>query len=267
MTSLSTVTSPIRLPDEREVDRLAERFAHARPFPHVVLRDLIDPGVDLDTCFPTAQWDGWHRFGDANQAGKRLCSDIERMPAPLREAIVALSSPRALSTIERITGIDKLIPDPYLNGGGLHSSVAGGVLTPHTDFHVYQRLDLYRQVNLLLYLNHGWDPHDGGALELYEDASATTSSVQVQPEYGTSVIFRTDDRSVHGFPTPLRRERHSIALYYYTARESASFGGGTTTYWRRPAGSAGRVRGSVYRGALFTSRAFSWIAHRAQPPS
>ena len=43
----------------------------------------------------------------------------------------------------------------------------------------------------------------------------------------------TDDRSVHGFPEPVRGEGHwrrSIALYYYTSTEAPGFSGDTTTY-------------------------------------
>jgi hypothetical protein len=255
----------VRVPDDAELGRLAAAFRAASPFPHVVVDGLLPPEVDLAAAFPDEGWSGWERYEGVHQAGKRICSDPDVIPAPLREVIEALNSPRALRMIERITGIEKLIPDPHLNGGGLHASDPGGTLTPHTDFHIYQRLDLYRQVNLLLYLNHDWSADMGGALELFADRGAEHAAASIVPTYGTCVIFRTDDRSVHGFTEPVRRERRSIALYYYTARESGSFGGGTTTYWRQRRGEAGRARQAVYQGALFASRAFSWVAHRAHP--
>ena len=41
------------------------------------------------------------------------------------------------------------------------------VLTPHTDFHLYRALGLFRKVNVLIYLNDNWGPADGGRLELF----------------------------------------------------------------------------------------------------
>ena len=39
-----------------------------------------------------------------------------------------------LRFLERLTGIDQLIPDPYFIGGGLHQIVPGGKLGIHADF-------------------------------------------------------------------------------------------------------------------------------------
>jgi Rps23 Pro-64 3,4-dihydroxylase Tpa1-like proline 4-hydroxylase len=179
------------------------------------------------------------------------------MPDALRGALAEFSSPRMLATIERITGISSLIPDPYLDGGGLHLSLEGGVLVPHTDFHVYERLNLFRRINLILYLNTDW-PATGGALQLFDDQGALRESVR--PVMGRCVIFETDDRSIHGFtdPVPPGRRRRSIAVYYYTARDVDRFVGDTTTNWVRHGG------GGLRRGAQLTlSRAFARVARMA----
>lgn len=260
---------PVRVFTDRELDQLAATFRSARPFPHVVVHDVLMTEADLEAAFPDTGSSGWRRYSDSYQAHKMIMSNLTTIPAELREVIVALNSPTFLNALEHITGIDKLIPDPYLEGGGLHSSGPGGVLAPHTDFHTYPRLNLYRRVNVILYLNRDWAEHDGGQLQLFGDARARTPLVEVVPTYGTCVIFGTDDRSVHGFSTPVAegRERRSIALYYYTAAEAPEYSGDTNTVWRRHAGRAGvaRLRLGLYRVLLFGSRALSWAAHKSNP--
>ena len=54
------------------------------------------------------------------------------MPPRLRELTRELCEPAFLGFLERVTGIDGLVPDPYLEGGGLHGGGPGATLTPHT---------------------------------------------------------------------------------------------------------------------------------------
>ena len=255
---------------DADVAAAATAFRSATPFPHLVIEDAVATGLDaLVESWPDADWPGWRRFTDAYQAGKSYCADIERMPAPLAAVIRHLSEPTFLARLGTITGIDGLIPDPYLEGGGLHESDPGGVLAPHTDFHLYRRLDLHRRINLLLYLNPGWRAEDGGGLELWEPGAASPARTIV-PALGTCVIFQTDHRSIHGFSTPVAGgtgPRRSIALYYYTALEAPSYAGDTTTYWRRHGAHRGvdRARLGLYRALVLVSRAVAGVAHRVNP--
>jgi len=258
----------IRTFDDAELATLRKRFSGAHPFPHVVIDDLLTPrGLEAVRHFPAADWTGWSSFGDAYQRGKLVCNDIEAIPGPLAALIHEMSAPRFLSAIERVTGLDKLIPDPHLNGGGLHSTGEGGILVPHTDFHVYAGLNLFRYINVLLYLSPDFGPEDGGALELFRKGSDKAETA-ITPALGRCVIFKTDDNSVHGFTNPVRKKRrNSIALYYYRSEESATFGGDTTTHWQQHGARTG-VRGArlrIYQGLLFISRAFSKLAHLANP--
>ena len=258
----------------RELDTtdLAARFAEATPWPHVVLDDLVtgDPEA-IAAAFPSASWPGWTtRFRDRYQAEKRTCDDIDAIPEPLQAIIADLQGPGFLEAVEAITGIEAMIPDPYLSGGGLHLSGPGGLLEPHTDFHVYPRLNLFRQVNVLLYLNPTWDEAWGGCLELFADDRATVSAKQVTPAFGRCVLFRTDDRSVHGFPTRVAdgRWRKSIALYYYTAVDRPGYVGDKYTYWRRHGEHHGlnKARLQVHK-ALVAGQGFLAKAAKASRPT
>jgi hypothetical protein len=252
---------------ERRAPALAEQFTTATPFPHLVVDGLLRLPPSVMTRFPTADWTGWNSLGDAYQVGKLACDRIELIPEPFARIIEQLSEPRALRALETITGIRALLPDPYLVGGGLHMSGPGGSLAPHTDFHNHRSLDLYRRVNILLYLNPEWDESFGGNLELEGDDPS--ERVVVTPTWGRLAMFATDDRSVHGFPMPVGEGHHrrSIALYYYTATEAPDFSGDTTTYWREHGVQTGvrRLRLAAYRGLLSASRGLSIAAHIANP--
>jgi len=250
-------------------DLRRREFEAATPFPHLVVDDVLkDEARSLLDVFPSEDWDGWHRYGDEYQRNKLICSDIDRIPAPFDQLIRELNDPTFLARLEQLTGIANLIPDPYLEGGGLHCSGPGGVLAPHTDFHVYTRLNLYRRINVLVYLNPEWDHADGGQLELFA-VGADSPSERIEPTWGRMVVFLTDDRSPHGFTTPVApgKFRRSVALYYYTSTETEGFSGDTNTYWKQHGDQRGvrRWRLVLYKLLLTASRAFSFLAHRVNP--
>ena len=58
------------------------------------------------------------------------------------------------------------------------------------------------------------------------------------PLLNHAVIFTTDERSLHGFPDPLRcpegAARKSLAFYYYTVEDHAKATSHSTDYFARP---------------------------------
>lgn len=252
--------------------RLSDEFRTAEPFPHIVLSNLLTDGAAALLRQELSSLDSriWNTYAHEFQRGKQICSDSNRFPAHLQRLAFELNSPRFLQVLQALTGINGLIPDPYLEGGGLHRSGPGGILRPHTDFHLYSRLGLYRQLNVLLYLNPKWDESWGGCLELYGSTGDNIHPDKiVVPEWGRCVIFRTDNRSVHGFSRPIvgDHQRQSLAMYYYTARDSAIFGGDYSTYWyrARPNGRKQRARRYLHSTVLKTSQAIAILAHRLDP--
>jgi len=251
------------------VDELAARFRAAKPFPYLQISDFLQVSPEeVLPEFPTPEWGDWHRFKDHYQYQKMYYNDIDGVPPSLRALILDLCSPAFLRFLEKVTGIEALLPDPYLDGGGLHCSGPGGILAPHTDFHINQRLQLFRRLNVLLYLNQEWEQEYGGCLELYKKGS-DSPAVTVVPKWGTRVIFRTDDDSLHGFSKPIvgDRWRRSIALYYYTSAEAARFSGDRDTHWKTHGklSGLGSARLKLYQSLMRCSRLFSSLAHRANP--
>ena len=254
---------------DNEIEALRVEFNEAEPFPHLAVRDFVKLSPEsVLASFPPPDWAGWRRFQDAYQTSKMFCQDIERIPHIPATMIQELSSPAFLAFLQTVTGIPKLLPDPYLEGAGLHLSGSGGILKPHTDFHSYLKLNLYRRINVLVYLTPGWREEFGGCLELYKKGSETPVR-SIVPEWGTCVVFRTDDRSVHGFSKPIAEGqwRRSIALYYYTSGQASEFSGDETTHWQAHGQQTGsrRARLWLYQWLLWGSRVCSRLAHQVNP--
>ncbi len=72
-----------------------------------------------------------------------------------------------------------------------------------------------RVLSLIVYLNHGWQPDDGGELVIHDDAV----SIRVTPAFGTLVLFLSD-RFPHEVLTAARK-RYSVAGWF---RLNASIG-------------------------------------------
>lgn len=219
-------------------------YVEASPFPHIVLDDVF-PAEWLHALleeFPRPDAEDWKRYDRATE--KKLESQSEdRLGPRTRNMIAQLNSSAFLLFLEQLSGIEGLIPDPHLEGGGLHQIESGGRLAVHADFSRNWKLKVERRLNVLVYLNEDWEESYGGYLELW-DRSMTRAEERILPLFNRCVIFNTDSTAYHGHPDPLTcpedRTRKSLALYYYTVgrpKEKRSFS--HSTLWRaRPGESA-----------------------------
>lgn len=219
-------------PDYLEADvarmwRLGEElhndFVGNDPFPHIAIEDFVKPEVLEGVLRETADKSAWNHMNDQDQ-NKFATAKTLAMGPQTRSLINFLNGQEMLQFLEKLTGIEGLIPDPDLAGGGLHELRDGGFLRIHADFNFQRRLKLDRRINLLLYLNKDWDESWGGNLELW-DEDTTKCIKRYTPEFNRCVVFNTTDRSFHGNPEPVSapdgRTRKSIAMYYYTVGRPA----------------------------------------------
>jgi Rps23 Pro-64 3,4-dihydroxylase Tpa1-like proline 4-hydroxylase len=215
-------------------------FAAGEPFPHVVIDDLMPTHV-LDAIlaeFPEPRDVQWEEYNRATEV-KLALADTTQMGPVTRHVLAEFNGRVFVEFLEAMTGIDHLIPDPHYHGGGLHQIRTGGFLKVHADFNWHERLQLYRRLNAIVYLNKDWDPTYGGALELWEKDMGSVAD-SVPPLYNRMMVFATNDDAYHGHPEPLTcppdRARRSMALYYYTTAkpESGSAEGHTTLFQGRP---------------------------------
>jgi Rps23 Pro-64 3,4-dihydroxylase Tpa1-like proline 4-hydroxylase len=187
-----------------------------------VIDGLFDDG-DLEHVlaeFPRPEAMQWMQFDSPTEKKLGFFHERSVLSPVVRHFLDAMNSFEMLLFLERLTGIDGLIPDPYFGGGGVHQIEPGGFLKIHADFNVHPKLHLDRRINMLIYLNKAWRDAWGGHLELW-NRDMTACVQRIAPEFNRTVVFSTSDTSFHGHPQPLQSPvgvtRKSVSLYYYTA--------------------------------------------------
>lgn len=203
------------------------------PFPHLVADGLFPDG-QLDAVldeFPGPSAPGWKSF--ANGTERKL--EGSHPPMWGMQTVQLL---RAMAG--KAEALQKAFDTPPLSmeliGGGYHLIEPGGYLAMHADFSRSPATGLYRWLNMLVYLNHDWEPDDGGQLQLWDDDGP---AVTVQPEFNRTVVFRTSGASWHGHPVPNIRPRRSVAAYFYASEPAPGYLGDHSTRWHPKAGQPG----------------------------
>ncbi|WP_299887524.1 2OG-Fe(II) oxygenase [uncultured Lacinutrix sp.] len=217
-----------------------KNYQNALPYPHIILDDFLETEAAEKALnvFPKIKDEGWIHYVHVNEK-KHGLNKLSLIPEFIKDGIIKeLNSVEFIKYLERLTGINNLLPDTTIEGGGIHQSEKGGYLNIHADFTVHpHKKNWRRRVNVLVYLNKDWSTSYGGALELWQK-DMSECVVKIEPIFNRIVVFNTDEDSYHGFPEPMQCPdgitRKSIALYYFTEEESGSFKRRATNYRARP---------------------------------
>jgi hypothetical protein len=206
---------------EAALPELRECYRSARPFPHIVLDDFLVPEAARRATeeFPRLDQKRWINYLHLNER-KYANRRPQTWGRALRLIADELNSAGFVDFLSGLTGIDDLLVDESMEGGGLHESPPGGFLNIHADFTVHPRRRQWRRrVNLLLYFNGEWPAEYGGELEFWS-ADMKRREKTISPSGNRAVIFNTNPDAFHGHPEPLRCPpgtfRRSMALYYFT---------------------------------------------------
>lgn len=207
------------------LDEKAAAYRDARPFPHIVLDDVLVRGA-FDRVvgeFPGIRDEFWQGYLHVNET-KYSNTQPDTWGPTLKAVAHELCSEPFVRFLERLTGIEGLVSDWSMDGGGLHQTLRGGHLNIHADFTTHHTHENWaRRVNILLYLNDEWRDEWGGHLELW-DQDMTARQAAVTPAGNRMLVFTTSFNSFHGHPDPLTCPPHvarrSLALYYFTVEES-----------------------------------------------
>lgn len=211
-----------RLFDPAYVDEMRERLSRAQPFPHLVVSGWFNP-VLLELVreeFDLLDKNAWRVFRTEQERTRR--STPQQRLGPASEIYFSIvNSGWFLDLLADISGHEDLVADPKLLGGGLHETPPGGTFGIHRDFDVHARHGLDNKMVFITYLNKGWDPAWGAALELWR-ADPSECVHKIQPEFGTSILMIHGPASFHGHPQPMAapegQTRRSVATYYYQNR-------------------------------------------------
>lgn len=227
-------------PFDREA--LRGQFQEASPFPSIAIDGFLDPQFarEVAVSYPTygeARGRG-HEFNAVNEKKKVQITDAATFPKAVARLNELLCSPSFVEDLEYITGIDNLLYDPELIGGGMHITGPRGRLDVHVDFNYVEERKLHRRINILIYLNEGWRDEWGGTVELW-DQEVRTCAHSFKPVLNRCVFFATSDISFHGVEPvtcPPETQRISFAAYYYTREAPAEWDGTvhSTVFKARP---------------------------------
>ena len=231
-----------------DLEALRDSYATARPFPFIKIENFLEQEAakSVAASFPSfddALGQG-QAFKTVNERKKIQITRSELFPAPISNLNEALASPKFLQDLSYITGIQGILADRELSGGGIHITGPGGRLDVHVDFNYIEDRKLHRRVNLLLYLNPIWQESWGGQIQLW-DREVKRCEAAFAPAFNRCVIFETSHTSYHGV-TPITESatvpRQSFATYYYTKEAPERWDGSVhgTIFKARP---EERIRG------------------------
>ena len=209
-------------------------------FSHIVIDDFINEEIAnvLYENFPSINDCSWWEYNNVFEK-KYAMNNLTKLNSVFQNVFNELLSYQFTSFLSSVTGIENILSDPSLFGGGLHQIVRGGKLDIHSDFPVHRITGWKRQINLIYYCNKDWKKEYGGDLELWDDNMKNCLET-IQPSFNRAVIFYTGgSHNNHGHPKPLTcppdNSRKSLASYYYTFEKSLIDPiNKSTLYKRRP---------------------------------
>ena len=151
MQNLNVLSNYINLDSMKNIE--ANSYNESFPFPHAVIDNFVrdDIAESIYNNFPSINDDIWFEYNNPLEK-KFLADDIRKFPDILASTIHVLQSQNFLAELEQISGIQNLMSDPYLHGGGLHLITKGDKLGMHLDYSIHPKLKLARRMNLIIYM-------------------------------------------------------------------------------------------------------------------
>ena len=229
----------------KNAGEIQRAFQSALPFRHVSIDNFLQPEAaeGLSRDFPT--FDKKKAMNELGHVGGKAVNENVRAISPFYASFYdIINSKPFLQVMTDLTGIQDLIADETLFGGGTHENLDGQYLDAHIDFNIDERRMLHRRMNLLIYLNKEWEESWGGSIELHSDARhpETDEIKGFLPIFNRAVLFETSEYSWHGFPVIRLPEdkknlsRKSFSIYLYTKDRPAEevVAPHTTFYVARP---------------------------------
>ncbi len=234
---------------QEEKSEIKESWNSKKPFRYLFLDNFLheDKADELLNSYPDP-WKGvWDNTTYINQKNKYQKTKFEEGDC-FDKVFKELNSPEFLKLMAEITGIDDLIPDADLFGGGLHQSVSGAFLDVHIDYNFHPKTKDHRRLNILVYMNKDWKKEYEGHLELWDMTDDKKDKMEsIAPLFNRMAMFETNQISYHGHPHPLKTpegvNRKSMAAYYYTkTRPEHEVAGEHNTVYVNTTGASGKVK-------------------------
>jgi Rps23 Pro-64 3,4-dihydroxylase Tpa1-like proline 4-hydroxylase len=244
-------------PRSRTAAELAAEFAASTPVRHVVLDDFLEPAAADALYADLPDLEQMPKSRDYVFSDKRELSTFDRHSDTTARVHAALVSDEFAGLLSELVGHAVFI-DPEYHGGGFHAGAAGSYLDLHTDFNIHPAHPTWRrELNLLLYLNPGWEPSWGGELRLTD--TPDRPGITVEPRFNRMVIMESTDTSFHGYERisfPPGTARRSIASYAYSLVPEGAVTPRTTAWTPQGAGPVKRLLARNWNRLVLTKNRF-----------
>lgn len=185
---------------------------------HFVLENVLPEEVanEIERAFPK---DGaGFEDRDSFRERKKTLAQLGKTDPVLGAISIAFQEPRVIECVERITGMKGLEPDRSFYAGGLSMMFPGDFLNPHIDNSHDGERQRYRRINILYYLNPGWDEASGGNFELWDDAVKTPRTIV--SGFNRVVVMETNDHSWHSVSKVVAEHPRRCVSNYYFSKQS-----------------------------------------------
>ena len=171
-----------------------------------------DLAIDIYNNFPKKEQ---MRFMSSFREKKYTFKQLDQTAKILLDITFAIQSPKVISLIEKITGIQNQRPDPSLYAGGLSLMTKSHFLNPHIDNSHDSDRKYYRTLNLLYYISPDWKLEYGGNLELWD--TKVKKAIVIPSTFNRFVIMETNLHSWHSVnPIKYIGNRCCVSNYYFS---------------------------------------------------
>lgn len=203
-----------------DIEAAAESYQNATPYSYLIVDNFFKP--EIAELIASELLDGDKNFQKVYDNGvekNKTISTGDDVPRFMSTIAAKYSSPQMLRFLQRVTGLKKLIGDPYYNTdyGYYHIVGPGGVLGSHVDHSHHTFLQIPHVLNIVVYMTKDWNDADGGALCLFDETGKKVMK-RVPCQFNRAVIFACTPTAFHGVE-PIRegapKRRHSIYFAYY----------------------------------------------------
>ncbi len=204
--------------------RLSRQCLPVDPFPHIIIDNFFEAETAKSiTRDISALRDRDYRVSFRSLAQRKLqLGNIPGSAAGIYPIYDTLMGPEFTRFIEEVSGYSGLQGDRQFTGAGLHRYRNGGFSEIHLDSNRHPfDVSLHHRVNLLIFLNPGWDSRWGGELVLWSSVNGRPDrpAAIIEPTYNRAVIFNVTARawhSVNRIKCPREAARNSVAIYFFS---------------------------------------------------
>lgn len=171
-------------------------FSRARPFPHLVVDELLDADAVAAAAreFPAPD----EMAERPNRKGVLELTDQRLVPPLLRQVSDELLGPRFTAWLSHVTGVDGLVTDRDGSWGALRQSGDGVEGKIHVPPAHHPTKPWHRRLTLILHLAPGLSESNGGCFQLWDDdGDDAAPRASIAPLFNRAVVFLNSPAAFH----------------------------------------------------------------------